>query len=71
MVVSDGENTVAVECDGVEDENESNVRPSHKQELLERCGFKVIRITYRSWYYSKNACLNNIKKELVSSKLPE
>ncbi len=71
MIVSDGESNIAVECDGVDDENPDNIRPSHKQELLERCGFKVVRVTYRAWYYSKNACINNIRKELISTKLPE
>jgi len=51
------------------DENERAVRPSYKQEILERCGFKVLRITAREWYYSENACLAKIKRELIEMKL--
>ena len=50
-----------VEIDGVEDNKKlhhmSNMK---KQAILERCGYKVKRITYREWQYSKQACLDRI-----------
>lgn len=61
LVVSDGINSIIVECDGVEDENSKNVNPIKKQTILERCGWKVMRITIREWLYSKNTCFDRIK----------
>jgi len=69
LIIGDAEHKIVVECDGVENEIEKPVRPSYKQEVLERCGFKIVRITAREWYYSKNACLAKIKHELVEMKL--
>jgi very-short-patch-repair endonuclease len=50
-----------VEVDGVEDNKKlhhmSNMK---KQAILERCGYKVKRITYREWQYSAKACLDRI-----------
>ncbi len=55
------DNKFIVEVDGVEDSQKlhhmSNMR---KQAILERCGFKVKRITSREWQYSKKACLDRI-----------
>ena len=69
LIVSDGNNKIVVECDGVDDELERPVRPSYKQEILERCGFKIVRVTAREWHYSQNACLAKIKQELINMKL--
>ena len=69
LIISDGENQLVIECDGVENEIEKPVRPSYKQEILERCGFKIMHITAREWYYSQNACLAKIKRELIEMKL--
>jgi very-short-patch-repair endonuclease len=50
-----------IEVDGVEDSKKlhhmSNMK---KQAILERCGYKVKRITYREWQYSKQACLDRV-----------
>ncbi len=50
-----------IEIDGVEDSKKlhhmSNMK---KQAILERCGFKVKRITYREWQYSAKACLDRV-----------
>lgn len=50
-----------IEVDGVEDNKKlhhmSNMK---KQAILERCGFKVKRITFREWQYSANACLDRV-----------
>lgn len=50
-----------VEIDGVEDGKKSHhISNMKKQAILERCGFKVKRITYREWQYSAKACLDRI-----------
>jgi hypothetical protein len=50
-----------IEVDGLEDNKKlhhmSNMK---KQAILERCGFKVRRITYREWQYSSKACLDRV-----------
>lgn len=50
-----------IEIDGMEDNKKlhhmSNMK---KQAILERCGFKVKRITYREWQYSSKACLDRV-----------
>ncbi|MDE6139292.1 MAG: AAA family ATPase [Candidatus Gastranaerophilales bacterium] len=50
-----------IEIDGIEDNKKlhhmSNMK---KQAILERCGFKVKRITYREWQYSSKACLDRV-----------
>ncbi len=55
--------TLVVECDGVEDTTKSRVSNMKKQAILERCGFKVIRLTKREWDLSKNTCLDRIMGE--------
>lgn len=58
LVVDD---TFIIEVDGVEDSKKlhhmSNMK---KQAILERCGYKVKRITYREWQYSPKACLDRV-----------
>lgn len=49
-----------VEVDGLEDNTQQYVSNMKKQSILERCGFKVNRITYREWQYSPEACLNRV-----------
>lgn len=50
-----------IEVDGVDDNKKlhhmSNMK---KQAILERCGFKVKRITFREWQYSAKACLDRV-----------
>ena len=50
-----------IEIDGMEDNKKlhhmSNMK---KQAILERCGFKVKRITFREWQYSAKACLDRV-----------
>ena len=38
-----------------------------KQEIIERCGFRVMRITKREWEISKTACLDRIRQEVSKS----
>jgi len=54
---------LVVECDGVEDKSPSRFSATKKQSILERCGFRVIRVTKREWDLSKNACLDRIMGE--------
>lgn len=49
-----------VEVDGVEDKTPQRISNMKKQSILERCGFKVNRITYREWQYSNKACLDRV-----------
>ena len=49
-----------VEIDGVEDNKKAHISNMKKQAILERCGMKVRRITYREWQYSKQACLDRV-----------
>ncbi|MDD3012103.1 MAG: AAA domain-containing protein [Candidatus Gastranaerophilales bacterium] len=63
MVVSNGENSVAVEFNGF-DETENQSKEIKNQAILERCGWKVMRITAREWHYSSKICINRIKESL-------
>ena len=49
-----------IEVDGVEDNKTQRISNMKKQSILERCGFKVNRITYREWQYSQKACLDRV-----------
>lgn len=53
-----------IELDGVIDKISSKYSNMKKQSLLERCGFKVVRLTKREWDLSKKASLDRILKEL-------
>ena len=63
-------NKLVVECDGVEDKIPSRCSNMKKQAILERCGFRVIRVTKREWDLSKNACLDRIMGEYLKMKKP-
>ncbi len=49
-----------IEVDGFEDNEIQRISNTKKQSIIERCGFKVERITYREWQYSQNACLDRV-----------
>lgn len=55
------DNKFIIEVDGMEDTKKlhhmSNMK---KQAILERCGFKVKRITFREWQYSQKACIDRV-----------
>ena len=57
LVVDD---SFVIEVDGLEDNPKSHISNMKKQAILERCGFKVKRITYREWQYSAKACLDRV-----------
>ena len=50
-----------IEIDGMEDSKKlHHMTNMKKQAILERCGYKVKRITYREWQYSPKACLDRV-----------
>lgn len=55
---------IVIEIDGLEDSIKCNVSNMKKQSILERCGFKVNRITFREWQYSQKACLDRVLADL-------
>ena len=67
FVISDGFNFMAVELNGFESEenNDRFLKSIEKQEILERCGWKVARLNAREWHYSKKACINKLKEMLI------
>ncbi len=52
-----------IEIDGIEDNKKQSMPNMKKQAILERCGFKVKRITYREWMYSPKVCLDRTLTE--------
>ncbi len=55
---------LVIEADGVCDKINSKYSNMKKQSILERCGFKVIRITKREWDLSKKAAIDRVISEL-------
>ena len=54
--------SLVIECDGEADNIKSRISNTKKQAILERCGFKVIRVTKREWRISKIAVIERIKQ---------
>lgn len=59
-------NEVIVEVDGVDDCKKSPLKDIKKQTILERAGYKVVRISFREWQHSQQACLDRVKSVLHS-----
>ncbi len=57
-------NKFVIECDGVGDNVKSNMKNMRKQAVIERCGFKVCRFSYREWLTSAEACINRMTNYL-------
>ena len=57
-------NKFIIECDGLKDNIKSNMKNMKKQAIIERCGFKVCRFSYREWLKSNEACINRISNYL-------
>ena len=57
-------NKFVIECDGVTDNIKSNMKNMRKQAVIERCGFKVCRFSYREWLTSAEACINRMTNYL-------
>ena len=65
MVKDEFNNEVIVEIDGVEDNLKSNTKYIKKQTILERAGYKVVRMSFREWEHSSQACIDRVKQILV------
>ena len=50
-----------IELDGVKDRVKSYVKPTKKQAILERSGYRIIRFTQREWHLNSAVCLEKIK----------
>lgn len=59
-------NSLIVEVDGVADDKKMNISDIKKQTILERAGYKVVRISYREWQHSAQACIDRVKQVFVS-----
>jgi len=53
IIASEGDNRIAIECDGewvhLDEHGELKIEDIERQEVLERAGWRVLRIPYRSW----------------------
>ncbi len=59
---------LVVEIDGVIDNTPDKLNPIKKQQIIERCGYDVIRVTNREWILSKDAVLDRIRQKLAQLK---
>ena len=66
MVVSCGENRVAIECDGERwHSSEEQIKNDiERQEILERCGWKFIRIRGSKYFRNPDLTMKEVVKEL-------
>lgn len=62
LVVSDGKNSIAVECDGpYHDESQSQIiHDAERQKILERAGWQFVRIPSRLWYQQKEEMVEKV-----------
>ncbi|MEI8377413.1 MAG: AAA domain-containing protein [bacterium] len=66
IVISEGDKKLGIECDGLEDEGQRPTNQIKKQFILERCGWKILRVSAREWHYSQKVCLDKIKQQFES-----
>lgn len=67
LTVDDSEgHSILVEIDGVDDNIKTYNTNMKKHAILERCGLKIVRVTYREWHYSPTACVERIKSALFN-----
>ncbi len=57
--------TILIECDGLEDSKKINCSQVKKHTILERSGMKIVRVSYREWHHSSQACLERIKQAII------
>ena len=64
---ADNQNPEAIilEIDGVEDSIKTPQTNIKKQTILERTGFKVVRLSFREWQNSKTASIDRIMSNLI------
>jgi len=69
LVVGDGKNWIAVECDGpahFDMEKHQNFYDVWRQGILERAGWRFIRISSREWEHDSDAQIEKIHQFLQS-----
>ncbi len=64
LVQNENGNSIVIECDGVPDENRTSFSPIKKQLILERSGMRVLRMSYRDWKRSQDACISRISTSI-------
>lgn len=64
LISLDNSEQIILEIDGVEDNIEMIQTNIKKQTILERTGFKVVRLSFREWQNSKTACIDRIMSNL-------
>lgn len=72
IVASEDDSRVAIECDGewvhLDEHGELKIEDINRQEVLERAGWRVIRIPYRSW---RESSASQVSRVLAALGLPE
>jgi|GEM_PF-386657 len=72
LVVGNGKNWIAVECDGpthFDMKQGQNFNDVWRQSILERAGWKFVRISYRDWERDSVSCIDKVKKIINSLKI--
>lgn len=67
LAVGDGKNWIAVECDGpthFEMKDNQNFNDVWRQGILERAGWKFVRISYRDWERDSDKQIEKVKEML-------
>ena len=69
IVAEFGEKRIAIECDGelwhLDEHGKLRIEDLQRQEILERAGWKVTRVPYRSWLLSADAQIKRIMEALT------
>ncbi len=69
LVVGDGKSWIAVECDGpthFDMKEGQNFYDVWRQNILERAGWRFIRISHRDWERDSNSQIEKVKQALIS-----
>lgn len=72
LVVGDGKNWIAVECDGpthFDMKQGQNFNDVWRQNILERAGWRFVRISYREWERDSIQVLERVRKMFESYKI--
>lgn len=67
LVVGSGDEYIAVECDGPTHFDTDENAPYHdvwRQDILERAGWRFVRISYREWEQNQSNCIEKILNAL-------
>ena len=71
LVVGDGEDFIAVECDGPSHydlDTKQNYHDVWRQKILERAGWRFVRISYYEWENAREKCIEKIISNLAKLK---